>query len=170
MNRRLRILILGLIPAPIAGAQALTAAPVLLVNTSPSEPRGLYLRSAAAPAPGRIIAFRPPAAAYPYVAEALPARARTSILKSVQGGAGDLVCADSDRVVVNGKTWPPPARIDRRGRALPQWRDCRRLAADEVFVLSTRIPNSFDSRYYGPIRRSEVLSVYRPLLISAASS
>lgn len=166
MDRRLRIVLLSLIPAPIAGAQALTAAPVLLINTSPSEPRGLYLRSTATPAPGQIIAFRPPAHAYPYVAEALPERVRTSILKSVRGGAGDRVCAEKDRVIINGRVWPAAARIDRRGRALPQWRGCRRLDADEVFVLSTRIPNSFDSRYYGPVHRSQILGVYTPLLTS----
>lgn len=170
MHRGLRIALLGLIPAPIAAVQALAPAPLVLVNTSPSEPTGLYVRSRLPPAVGRIIAFVPPPGAYPYVAEAMPERARTSILKAVRGGPGDLVCADERRVRVNDQVWPAAARLDRRGRSLPQWRDCRRLAVDEVFVLSTRIPNSFDSRYYGPVHRAEILGVYTPLLTSETPS
>lgn len=170
MHRGLHIALLGLIPAPIAAVQAFAPAPLILVNTSPSEPTGLYVRSPLSPEVGRIIAFRPPRGAYPYVADAMPARARTSILKAVRGGAGDLVCADERRVLVNGQVWPAAVRIDRRGRALPQWRDCRRLAADELFVLSTRIPSSFDSRYYGPVNRAEILGVYTPLLTSETPS
>ncbi|WP_343699641.1 S26 family signal peptidase [Caulobacter sp.] len=170
MHRGFRIALLGLIPAPIAAVQAFTPAPMVLVNTSPSEPTGLYIRSPRSPAVGRIIAFRPPPGAYPYVADAMPERARTSILKAVRGGEGDLVCANERRVLVNDQVWPAAARFDRRGRLLPQWRDCRRLAADEVFVLSTRIPNSFDSRYYGPVHRAEILGVYTPLLTSGRPS
>jgi len=39
---------------------------------------------------------------------------------------------------------------------LPIWQDCRRLAADELFI-----PTSFDGRYYGPIERARVVGVYR---------
>lgn len=163
MHLGLRIALLGLIPAPLAIIQMTQTAPPVLINTSASEPPGVYVRTSAVPAVGRIIAFRPPAGAYPYVAEAMPERARTSILKTVRAGAGDWVCADHHQLAVNGRTWAGIAAVDRLGRPLPQWRDCRRLAGGEFFVFSTRIPNSFDSRYYGPVRRADVLGVYRPL-------
>ncbi len=38
------------------------------------------------------------------------------------------------------------------------------MAADEYFVFSNRVPNSFDSRYFGPISRAAILGVYRPLV------
>jgi len=164
MSRSARIAMLGLIPAPIAAAQMVSPAPWVLVNTSPSEPIGVYVLSGRPPGPGRIIAFKPPPAAYPYVADALPERARSSILKTVLAGAGDLVCAERRRLVVNGRDWAAVADVDRRGRLLPQWRGCRRLVAGEYFVFSARIPNSFDSRYYGPVRPDDVIGVYRPLL------
>ncbi len=155
---------LGLIPTPVALAQALQPAPLILFNDTPSEPTGLYLRSSDAPAVGTIIAFRPPAAAWPYVGEALPARARTSILKTIRAGQGDQVCAERHVLAIKGHPVARIARADRQGRTLPGWSGCRRLGEGEYFVLSTRIPNSFDSRYYGPVRRGDILAVYTPLL------
>ena len=46
----------------------------------------------------------------------------------------------------------------------PRWRACRRLDAGEFFVFSNRIPNSFDSRYYGPVRREAIVGVFRPIM------
>ena len=47
----------------------------------------------------------------------------------------------------------PIATRDRQGRALPRWQGCRRMTQDELFVFSARVPNSFDSRYYGPVHQ-----------------
>jgi type IV secretory pathway protease TraF len=33
-------------------------------------------------------------------------------------------------------------------------------------MFSDRVPNSFDSRYYGPVQRAAMLGVYVPLMIS----
>lgn len=170
MRKLIRIALLGLIPAPLAAAQAFAPAPLVLFNTSPSEPIGLYVRTGDKAAVGRVVAFRPPAAAYPYVANAMPERARTSILKTIRAGAGDLVCADHQQLRVNGQVWARIAAVDRLGRCLPRWGQCRRLTDGEMFVFSTRIPNSFDSRYYGPVRRAEILGVYKPLLTSGKPS
>jgi type IV secretory pathway protease TraF len=35
----------------------------------------------------------------------------------------------------------------------------------EYVVFSNRIPNSFDSRYYGPVHRRDILGVYAPIWI-----
>ena len=49
---------------------------------------------------------------------------------------------------------------------LPRWNGCRRLHNGEVFVFSDRIPNSFDSRYFGPVNRAEIVGVFRPVILS----
>jgi len=56
-----------------------------------------------------------------------------------------------------------PARglTDIQGSLLPIWPDRRVLNADEFFVFSGRIPNSFDSRCYGPIQRTQIDAVTR---------
>lgn len=161
MTRVKRILLAALLPAPLALGAMLTPGPVILLNTSASEPLGLYRRVAAPPRVGALIAFRPPDAALGYLRTALPGRARGSILKGVVAGPGMLACADA-RLSVNGWSLGPIGTRDRAGRPLPRWRGCHRLAAGEFIVFSNRIPNSFDSRYYGPVRDAEILGVYAP--------
>ena len=57
-RRRLLVIAAALAPAVLLGALALVVqGPSLLWNRSESEPRGLYIRSAAAPSRGQIIAF-----------------------------------------------------------------------------------------------------------------
>lgn len=68
--------------------------------------------------------------------------------------------ATGDQLLINGEIVAPIITHNRDGGAVPVWRDSRRLEAGELFVVSTRIPDSFDSRSYGPIRESDVTGVY----------
>jgi conjugative transfer signal peptidase TraF len=146
---------------------ALTAtAPQVLINTTASEPEGLYRRLGEPPAAGRLVAFRAPAAAFPYADAHLPYLRRIPLLKTVAAGPGDQVCAEDGRLMIAGRVRAPIAWTDRQGRLLPHWKGCRRLRAGELFVFSTRVPNSFDSRYFGPIARQDVLGVYSPLVVA----
>ncbi|AZS19206.1 S26 family signal peptidase [Caulobacter sp. FWC26] len=162
-----RLLLAAAAPALLALGGLLVDAPLLLFNTSSSEPVGLYRRVAAAPAPGALIAFRPVGAAKAYLLGAQPGRARGSILKGVAAGEGALACAGST-LSVDGRALGPIATRDGAGRPLPRWRGCRRLARGEFIVFSDRIPNSFDSRYYGPIQATQILGVYAPLWTTGA--
>lgn len=146
----------------ILGVASLSG-PWVLWNRSDSEPPGIYARTLQTPATGRLIAFRTPPAAFPYADGRMGYLRRVPILKQVIAGKGDLVCARDGVLAVNGRPLAPVYSHDPRGRALPQWNDCRPLAANEYFVFSNRIPNSFDSRYYGPVPAARVLGVYRPL-------
>lgn len=152
----------GVAALAITGAAiASSATPIALWNTTPSEPEGLYLRSTASPAIGAIIAFRLPAPGQPYASLALPHLRSRPLLKAVAAGPGDLVCAGESGLAVNGHRLAPIATHDHLGRGLPRWLGCRRLGTDELFVFSARVPNSFDSRYFGPVSQADVLGVYR---------
>lgn len=136
---------------------------VLLVNLSPSEPEGLYLRvHGGAVRRGALVAFLAPPAAFPYADRQMSYLHRTSILKAVGAMPGDLVCALGGELWINGKRRAGISAVDRNGRALPRWLGCRRLRAGELFAFSDRVPNSFDSRYFGPIAM-DVAVPYRPL-------
>jgi type IV secretory pathway protease TraF len=135
----------------LAGCAALAALatnplhPLVLLNTTPSEPPGLY---AAMPAPirvGAIVAFKAPAAAFPYADLRLGYLHRTPMLKAVAAGPGDRVCAATGRLVINGQDRAPIVAKDR----------------DELFVFSARVPNSFDSRYFGPVAKDAVVGVFQ---------
>lgn len=138
----------------------------IVINTSASVAPGLYVRSSAAPAIGQLLEFVIPQSARGYI------QSRTGnsgeswyILKPVAAVSGDMVDTTGQWLIINGRRMAPmpPAR-DRAGRTLPLWRDRRTLGEDEFFVFSDRIPTSFDSRCYGPIRRQQITSIRKPLL------
>ena len=145
----------------VCGLATLHGPPAVLVNASPSEPPGLYARTADAAAVGRIVAFPLPAAGAAYVDRAMPYLRREPLLKAVAAGPGDRVCEGPQTLVINGRPLAPVVARDHAGRLLPHWQGCRALRADELFVFSARVPNSFDSRYYGPVSKVSVLGVYQ---------
>lgn len=130
-----------------------------LVNESPSLPRGLYLRKVAAePVRGAVVAVPQPVVARPYLRR-LGMPDAVLLIKRIAAVGGDDVCAADGRVTTPGRIVAVRSH-DRTDAVLPTWRGCRRLAADELFLLGDT-PSSFDSRYFGPVRRSDVVGVYR---------
>jgi conjugative transfer signal peptidase TraF len=166
-RRALRIVLIGLVP--VATAAAVAAAlpgPIVIHNPSPSIPQGYYVRSSEAPATGRIIAFRIPAQGRPYAAEHMPPLIRAGIIKRIAAGEGDRVCTTGrEGLAINGRAVAPIVQADRFGRPLPHWRGCRALTAGEYFVFSDRIPNSYDSRYYGPVQTRDIIGTFRPVWV-----
>jgi conjugative transfer signal peptidase TraF len=142
----------------VLGLAAGQAPALALINESPSLPRGLYVRASGAPDRGVVVAVAPPAGAAGYLA-GLGAAPDALLLKRVRAGAGDIVCSEGDLVRTPTGTLAVGQR-DRRGAALPQWRDCRVLEGDEVFVVGDT-PTSFDSRYFGPVTTDRLRGVYR---------
>jgi len=133
----------------------------ILVNESPSVPPGLYFRTRATAERGALVAIAQPAAARSYLKH-LGMPHDVLLLKRVAAVEGDRVCAWFGIVRTPGRRLLTIDR-DRQGAALPVWRDCRRLARDELFLLGDT-PGSFDSRYFGPVLRGEAVGVYREVL------
>ena len=129
-----------------------------LINESPSLPRGLYVRSVGGVDRGAVVAFPQPATARPYLSS-LGMPGEVLLIKRVAAIGGEVVCAD--RMAVE----TPVGRYrilasDGRGRGLEGWAGCRALEADELFLLGDT-QGSYDSRYFGPVRRAEVTGVFR---------
>lgn len=134
----------------------------LLINESASAPRGLYVRSADQTVRlGRFVALAQPAMARPYL-RSLGVPPDMRLLKRVAAVQGEAVCSRAGRLNTPRTAVAVLAR-DRRGVALPRWRGCRRLAADEVLVLGDT-PASFDGRYFGPTARGQIDAVYQEVL------
>jgi conjugative transfer signal peptidase TraF len=135
-----------------------------LFNDSASVPLGFWHRVPQPVEAGAIVGFHPPAAAMAYVEAHMPEYThRKLILKYVVATSGDRICRAGASFSVNGKLYGQAAPTDGLGAALPQWQGCRTLAVGEVAVFSNRIPNSFDSRYYGTVPAANIIGVYRPL-------
>ena len=130
----------------------------LIYNATASAPLGWY---AVLPATqirvGDVVLARIPAGAEQFADRRGYLPATVPILKRVGALAGQWVCAQDEHITVNFAT---PVRIlmwDGQGRALRAWTGCRKLRANEVFLLSEVSPGSFDSRYFGPIPRRLVI-------------
>lgn len=174
-RRRLTYLGLAGIGIAFAALSAIKLPPdggaLVLLNDSASVPEGLWLResrgaeAAAKVAAGDVIAFRPPARALPYVRAYMPEYLhKQSILKYVVATDGDTICRQGTRFSVDHRYLGTAMTEDGNGHALPTWSGCTVLRHGQVAVFSDRIPNSFDSRYYGPIPSNKILGLYRPLL------
>lgn len=142
-----------------AGAGVAETAPTMaLINESPSVPRGLYLRAfGSAPARGALVALPQPEHARRYL-RGLGMPREVRLLKRVAAVPGDRVCRAGTTIRIGDRAVPLKLR-DRRGTSLPQWRDCRGLGPGELFLLGDT-PGSFDSRYFGPVRVTDLDGVF----------
>lgn len=145
------------------GSLLATEVPALaLINESPSVPRGVYVRAiGATPMRGDMVALPQPEQARAYLGDlGMPSNIR--LLKRIAAVEHDHVCLAGGRLNVADRAVTVRSR-DQRGVTLTGWRGCRRLAAGEVFLLGDT-PGSFDSRYFGPVRVSDLDGVFRETL------
>jgi type IV secretory pathway protease TraF len=85
------------------------------------------------------------------------------LVKRVGALAGDLVCRNRGTVSINHHPAARALPMDSKGHALPSWQGCRKLRRDEVFLFVAEVVDSFDGRYFGPIKRSQVIGKLVPL-------
>lgn len=136
------------------------ACPRLVLNLSPSVPTGFYVVASRPIRRHALVLVRLPERTATLAARRgyLPPRAR--LLKPIAARAGDSVCRIGGRLSINRRLAAIARASDEAGRGLPRWQGCRRLAADELLVLSPA-PNSFDGRYFGPLSRASVCGIAR---------
>jgi conjugative transfer signal peptidase TraF len=138
--------------------------PRLLWNASPSVPIGLYLLVDRPAAVGALAVVRLPEPILS-LADArgyLPAGAL--LIKGVFGRTGDVVCRWGVSITIDGRAVARARSNDAARRPLPGWSGCRRLTRGQVLLLASE-PDSFDSRYFGPIARSNVVGTALPIWV-----
>jgi type IV secretory pathway protease TraF len=89
------------------------------------------------------------------------------LLKRVGAMTPQLVCVHGGAVRIDNFPAGVALSADGAGRHLSAWPGCRRLRTDELFLLSTTNPASFDSRYFGPVRISDVIGQAQPIRTSS---
>lgn len=139
---------------------------LLVWNVTPSTPIGFYIVTQAMPKRGDLVVTRLPPGMEALAVSRAMLSANTPVLKPIAAFAGDLVCRSGSTVTINGRFAAMARELDRHGRSLPNWRGCRRLSASQIFILAGH-PDSFDSRYYGPVDAHYVRGVAHPLLTFA---
>lgn len=166
--------------AALAWASFAKPLPRLVYNPSDSVPVGWYrvdpmLQQPASDttpksAPlqvGSIVLVRLPAHAAALAAQRGYLPLQVPLLKRVGAVAPQRVCTIGQALRIDGHTVATTLRADRLGRPLHGWPQCRRLRTGEVFLLSATNPASFDSRYFGPVRSTDVIGTAHPLWLEA---
>ena len=127
-------------------------------------PLGLYrVDVGATPARGALVVVWLPEAARTLAAERRYLPRNVPAIKRVAALAGARICAAGDTLTVDGRLVARRLAADRHGRPLPRWSGCRTLRAGELLLLNPASPASFDGRYFGISRTSDVIGTANPL-------
>jgi conjugative transfer signal peptidase TraF len=86
------------------------------------------------------------------------------LMKEIFAVPGDKISITENGVFINDILLGPVKRFDHHGMPLPVIRKEFTLQNGEYFV-ACRSENSFDSRYFGPIRKRDIKAVVEPFLI-----
>jgi conjugative transfer signal peptidase TraF len=158
---------LAMISAAIVATIVVIApqAPLVIYNASGSAPLGFYRLESRLPVRGEMAVIQPP----PMIELMLVGRgilpASVPLVKQIAATGGDEVCRSDQpngTISINGKVVAETYEKARDGRPLPAWKGCMTLIDGEFFLLQPH-PLSFDSRYFGPVLRCDVLGVAHPL-------
>lgn len=140
---------------------------LLTINITDSMPRGIYIRSFESIHRGSTVTIPMPEIMREYV-RAYPAWDAFfdshRLLKNVVAIHGDSICRKDLEFSVNGSVIAEAEELGPDSRLLPTWQGCKRLMQDEIAVYSSGLPDSLDSRYWGPTP-SSTARVYRSVWI-----
>ncbi len=147
----------------------------LRLNFTESFPQGLYWTVDKRPEKGDLVVVFPPASEVfleaverGYLHRSLLGFGPGAIMKEIAAVGGDRVSVKPTGVWVNGALLAnsAPRLVDVRGRPLPlPLFNSYQLADDEVFLISQHHALSFDSRYFGVLKRKHIRDVVRPAFI-----
>lgn len=146
-------------------ASAFVSMPLKLVwNASASVPIGFY---GVAPADRLdvtdLVAVMPPEQLAAFMVERGYVGPDVPLLKRVMALPGQRVCRHSRAVTVDGVPLGEALARDSRGRDLPVWQGCRRVADGEIFLMNPEARDSLDGRYFGPLPASALIGRATPL-------
>jgi conjugative transfer signal peptidase TraF len=156
----------------LAGSVAFAALATLFVpvthhlvwNASPSIPTGLYaIRGKASLHVGERVAIEPPAELRRLLRKRGYLPGGVPLLKRIAAVAGQRVCRFAHGVTIDGELVGIARARDRVGRPLPTWSGCRTLRSDELFTMNPAAPDSFDGRYFGPLKIDAVIGRAKPV-------
>jgi conjugative transfer signal peptidase TraF len=144
------------------------------INTTKSIPVGLYWTSTDPVEKGAYVMFCPPqlsvfsdAKERGYIGAGYCPGEYGYMMKRVLAAKKDIVAVSDDGVRVNGELLPfsAPRKTDGAGRPMPRFQADRYTLGDsELLLMSDVSATSFDGRYFGPVNRSQIKTVIRPVI------
>ncbi len=142
----------------ISASAAIDSSPILIWNASASVAIGLYhVQPEDQLAVADLVVVTPPESVARFLAERGYLPHGVPLLKQVLGFPGQTVCRNHLAVMIDGVVMAFAREHDRRGRPLPDWQGCRRIAEGEVFLMNWQSSDSLDGRYFGPLPAASII-------------
>ncbi len=143
------------------------------INTTQSIPIGLYRLTSDPVEKGAYVMFCPPqdgvfdhAKKRGLIGAGFCPGGYGYMMKRILAAKNDAVSISDEGVRVNGELVPhsTPIKTDKAGQSLPRFQADRfTLGGSELLLMSDSCRTSFDGRYFGPINRSQIKGVIRPV-------
>lgn len=161
---RRRFLLAGVVSAATLATLAVPVSRYAVWNATASVPTGLYaIRGKASFHVGERVAIEPP----PELRRLLATRGYlptgVPLIKRIAAVSGQRICRFGHGVTIDGVIAGVARARDRLDRPLPAWFGCRTLRSGELFVMNPAAPDSFDGRYFGPLRLDTVIGRATPV-------
>lgn len=140
-----------------------------VINTTPSFPPGVYLKTYQQVEKGSLVLLCPPQ--WPIFREALKRHFLAAglcpsgtgyIIKQVMGNTGDAVEITPKQVSINGETLPHSSQVITLEYGIGHISST--LQENEVLLMSPH-PLSFDARYFGPMDNKSIITTLTPIVI-----
>ncbi|OGT21408.1 MAG: signal peptidase I [Gammaproteobacteria bacterium RIFCSPHIGHO2_02_FULL_42_13] len=129
----------------------------IVYQGSTSMPKGFYWVSPVKQLnKGDIVVFNPPEATEKFLWKRHWLPEGASMMKHVEAVPGDMVCKSKGAIWINEKRFAQVYRFYTLGKRLPGLSFCEKLGMDEYLLMSTDIARSFDGRYFGPVKKSDI--------------
>ena len=162
---RLRSLVLMCAAALVCLGAPWIHPPIRLVyNASPSVSLGWYLRVPASRlAVGMFVVARLPPAAARLAADRGYLPITVPVVKRIAAAHGEYVCERSRVLSIDGRPVARALIADSAGRPLSAWSGCLTLTRGAYLLLGDGRPDSYDSRYFGPVTAGAILGRAIPL-------
>lgn len=155
---RRRFMLAGAAATATLATLALPVSHIALWNLTASTPAGLYMIEGKADLRvGERAAITPPPQLRRLLARRGLLASGMPLIKRVAALGGQHVCRFGHGVTIDGRLAALALARDHLGRPLPAWFGCQTLRSGEVFVLNPDAPGSFDGRYFGVLRISDVI-------------
>ncbi|MEQ1541193.1 MAG: S26 family signal peptidase [Novosphingobium sp.] len=140
-------------------------------NATASVPTGFYaIRGKASLHVGERIAIEPPPELRRLLAERHYLPTGVPLLKRIAAVRGQRVCRFAHGITIDGQFVGAALARDRLSRPLPVWTGCHLLRTGELFVMNPAAPDSFDSRYFGVLRMTDVIGRATPIWTNEAGN
>ena len=142
--------------ALIAVEPIINPVPLVIWNASESVPTGWYYIVKRQPVIGEIAIIRPQEWVQLYASERGYLPQNVWLMKPIFATNPSIICRFGTYIFVDGKQVAKAKIADKMHRVLPVWKGCKALTPIQYFVLG-RHRDSFDSRYFGPIEKHQVV-------------